>query len=65
MVWPIIRSKSYVGETGKSMKVGELAGTQEGGWRYIAVTLKTPQRALWPDFNYPETETPENSSIIK
>jgi hypothetical protein len=29
MVWPIIRGKSYVGETGKSMKAVELAASQK------------------------------------
>jgi hypothetical protein len=29
MVWPIIRGKSYVGETGKSMKAMEMAVAQE------------------------------------
>jgi hypothetical protein len=38
MVWPIIRGKSYVGETGKSMKVGEMVVAQEDGWRKIAYT---------------------------
>jgi len=28
MVWPIIRGKSYVGKTGKSMKAVELAVAQ-------------------------------------
>jgi hypothetical protein len=36
MVWPIIRGKSYVGETVKSMKVGEMVVAQEDGWRKIA-----------------------------
>jgi hypothetical protein len=31
MVWPIIRGKSYVGETGKSMKAVELALSQRVG----------------------------------
>src|SRR5208282_2124226 len=31
MVWPIIRGKSYVGETFKSMKAVELAPSQEIG----------------------------------
>jgi hypothetical protein len=39
MVWPIIRGKSYVGETGKSMKVGEMVVAQEHGCRKITVTL--------------------------
>jgi hypothetical protein len=30
MVWPIIRGKSYLGETVKSMKVGEIGRISEG-----------------------------------
>jgi hypothetical protein len=48
MVWPIIRGKSYVGETGKSMKVGEMVVAQEDGWRKIAITLIDPVRPTNP-----------------
>ncbi len=30
LVWPIIRGKSYVRETGKSMKAAESAASQKG-----------------------------------
>jgi len=39
MVWPIMRGKSYVGETFKSMKAVELALSQKDGLRKIALTL--------------------------
>ena len=39
MVWPITRRKSYVGETGKSMKVMGLAAYREDSCCNIAVTL--------------------------
>lgn len=39
MVWPIIRAKSYVCETGKSTKVEEMVVAPEDGWRKIPVTL--------------------------
>ena len=32
IVWPIIRAKSYVGETGKPMKAVELALAQRDCW---------------------------------
>jgi hypothetical protein len=38
MVCPIIRGKSYVGETGKSIKAVELAASQKDAWRKIAIT---------------------------
>jgi len=44
MVWPIIRGKSYVGETGKSMKVGEMEVAQEDGWRKILVSYRQVRR---------------------
>jgi hypothetical protein len=37
MVWPITGAKSYVCETGKSMKAVEMAVAQEGSWRKIAI----------------------------
>jgi hypothetical protein len=46
MVWPIIRGKSYVRETGKSMKVEEMVVAQEDGWRKIAVTLIAPGNSI-------------------
>ena len=42
MGWPIIRGKSCVGETAKSMKPVELAVAQEDNWRKIALTLIDP-----------------------
>jgi hypothetical protein len=33
-----------VGETGKSMKVGEMVVAQEDGWRKIAIALEQPTR---------------------
>jgi len=51
MVWPIIRGKSYVGETGKSMKSEEFAEFQKDGWRKIALSLvEGAQRVKSPDF---------------
>src|ERR1039457_5160185 len=38
MVWAIIRGKSYVGETSKSMKGVELAASQKDGWRNIPIS---------------------------
>jgi hypothetical protein len=37
MVWPITGAKSYVCETGKSIKAVELAVSQKGCWRKIAI----------------------------
>jgi hypothetical protein len=39
MVWPITGAKSYVCETGKSIKAVELAVSQKGCWRKIAISL--------------------------
>jgi hypothetical protein len=39
MVWPITGGKSYVGETGKSMRALELVGPQQDGWRNIPISL--------------------------
>jgi hypothetical protein len=39
MVWPITDAKSYVGETGKSMKAVKLALFQKDGWRKISTSL--------------------------
>src|SRR5713101_156425 len=39
MVRPIIRGKSYVVETGKSMKAAELALSPNDSWRKIPITL--------------------------
>ena len=44
MVWPITGAKSYVCETGKSIKAVELAVSQKGCWRKIPITL-TDQRS--------------------
>jgi hypothetical protein len=44
MVWPITGAKSYVCETGKSIKAVELAVFQKGCWRKIPVTLEQPTR---------------------
>src|ERR1700732_1724503 len=38
MVWPITGGKSYVGDTGKSMRAPELAVPQKGCWCNIPVT---------------------------
>jgi hypothetical protein len=46
MVSPIIRGESYLGETGKSMKAGELAGPKEDDWRKIAIALIDPKALL-------------------
>jgi hypothetical protein len=45
MVCPIIRGKSYVGETGKSIKAVELAASQKDDWRKIAIALT--DAAIW------------------
>ena len=42
MVWPITGAESYAGETGKSMRAGELADAQEDSRRKIAITLINP-----------------------
>jgi hypothetical protein len=44
MVRPITDAKSYVGETGKSMKAVKLALSQKDGWRKIAITLIDPAK---------------------
>src|ERR1700691_4432844 len=49
MVCPSIRGKSYVGETGKSMKVGEMVVAQEDVWRKSPFHSMTGRpKALWP-----------------
>src|ERR1019366_1742628 len=39
------RGKSYVGETGKSMKAVELSVCQKDRWRNIAISLTMPESA--------------------
>src|ERR1039458_6429069 len=41
MVRPITDAKSYVGETGKSMKAVELAVSRKGSWRKIPISPTT------------------------
>src|SRR5271157_1562097 len=54
MVWPITGAKSYVCETGKSMKAVELGAPQQDGCCNIAIALIDPespaQQPSWLEF---------------
>jgi hypothetical protein len=44
LVWPIMRKHAMAEEQAKSMNAEELAVSQEGCWRKIAITLTTPEQ---------------------